>query len=110
MAILADVVLNPKFDQKELDLLKSQTLDGLTYNLKQPSFLANYVASKYSFGEHPAGGTPASIRHLSRRADISKFHENNYTVPTRSIFFAGDITPASAVIGSKVFLAEMGEN
>jgi zinc protease len=32
MSILADVVLNPKFAQDELDLLKSQTLDGLTYS------------------------------------------------------------------------------
>ena len=61
LAIMADVVLNPKFDQKEIDLVRSQTLDGLTYNLTQPSFLANYVAAKYSFNEHPAGGTPDSI-------------------------------------------------
>ncbi len=61
MEILSDVILNPKFDQSELDLLKSQYLDGLTYNLKQPGFLGNFVASKYSFDEHPAGGTPASI-------------------------------------------------
>ena len=61
MAIMSDVVLNPSFKQEEIDLLKSQTLDGLTYNLKQPGFLANYVAAKYSFNEHPAGGTPESI-------------------------------------------------
>ena len=77
MAILADVVLNPKFDQKELDLFKSQSLDGLTYNLKQPSFLANYVASKYSFDEHPAGGTPASIGSITT-SDVSAFHDKNY--------------------------------
>ncbi len=49
LAIMSDTVLNPEFKQNEIDLLKSQTLDGLTYNLKQPGFLANYVASKYSF-------------------------------------------------------------
>ena len=48
LAIMADVILNPKFDQKELDLLKSQTLDELTYNLKQPGFIASYVASKFT--------------------------------------------------------------
>ncbi|CAN5541887.1 hypothetical protein BH10ACI2_BH10ACI2_25860 [soil metagenome] len=95
MAIMSDVVLNPKFDQKELDLLKSQSLDGLTYNLKQPSFLANYVASKYSFNEHPAGGTPASISQIQRE-DIAKFYAVNF-VPVASVFiFSGDISPVRA--------------
>lgn len=95
MAILADVVLNPKFDQKELDLLKSQTLDGLTYNLKQPSFLANYAASKYSFGEHPAGGTPTSINSITREA-IESFYLANFTAPSSVLVFTGEIDPAKA--------------
>ncbi len=95
MAILADVVLNPKFDQKELDLLKSQTLDGLSYNLKQPGFLANYVASKYSFGEHPAGGTPETIARITT-ADVAKFKANKYTPDNAVLIFTGDITAARA--------------
>jgi len=66
MAIMADVALNPIFKQEELNLLKSQALDELKYNLTQPGFIANYVASRYSFGEHPSGGTPVSIDALSR--------------------------------------------
>ncbi len=95
MAILADVVLNPQFDQKEIDLLKTQTLDGLTYNLKQPSFLANYVVSKYSFKEHPAGGTPSSIGAISR-SDILKFQKDHYKPVNSVLVFAGDISAATA--------------
>ena len=103
MAILADVVLNPKFDQKELDLLKSQTLDELTNNLKQPSFLANYVASKYSFGEHPAGGTPDSIKGMTRD-DIVAFHTANFRPDDAVLIFTGDIAPGSAeAISQKAF-------
>jgi len=91
MGILADVVLNPAFKQEELDLLKSQTLDELTYNLKQPSFIANYVASKYSFGEHPAGGTPSSIPSITT-ADVLNFHSQNYRSPDSVLVFTGDIT------------------
>lgn len=95
LAIIADVVLNPKFDQQELDLLKSQTLDELNGNLKQPGFIASYVASKYSFGEHPAGGTPASIQSISR-ADVVRFHSQNY-VPDKSVLiFSGNINSARA--------------
>ena len=95
MAILADVVLNPKFDQKELDLLKTQTLDGLTYNLKQPGFLANFVASKYSFREHPAGGTPETIKAITRK-DIVDFKKIQYQPDNSVLIFTGDITPVRA--------------
>ena len=103
LAILADVVLNPSFDSKELDLLKSQTLDGLTYNLKQPSFLANYAASKYSFGEHPAGGTPASIGSITA-ADVIAFHSANYRSDRAVLIFTGDISETKATgVATKLF-------
>lgn len=103
MAIMADVVLNPVFDQKELDLLKSQSLDGLTYNLKQPGFLANYVASRYSFNEHPAGGTPASIGSITQ-SDVAAFHSKNYRSDMAVLIFAGDITlERAAAAAEKLF-------
>ena len=95
LAIMSDAVLNPSFKQDEIDLLKSQTLDGLTYNLKQPGFLANYVASKYSFNEHPAGGTPNSINAVTRE-DINEFHKENYTPKNAVLIFTGDITAEKA--------------
>ncbi len=95
MTIMADTVLNPSFKQDEIDLLKSQTLDGLTYNLKQPGFLANYVASAYSFNKHPADGTPDSINAL-KRDDIAGFHKESYLPDNSVLIFVGDITPAKA--------------
>lgn len=94
-AILSDVVLNPTFSQKELDLLKAQALDGLSYNLKQPGFLANYVASVYGFNEHPAGGTPESIKAISR-ANVLAFKRDNYKPNESALIFTGDIGPSTA--------------
>jgi zinc protease len=90
MAIMADVVLNPAFDQKELDLLKSQALDGLKYSLTQPGFLATYAASRYSFDEHPVGGTPGSLASISRN-DVTTFAKKNYVPKNAVLIFAGDI-------------------
>ena len=103
MAIMADVVLNPAFDQKELDLLKSQTLDGLTYNLKQPSFLANYVASRYSFDEHPAGGTPTSIASITQ-SDVMGFHAANFNPGNAVLIFTGDISVDTANVTAGKYL------
>jgi zinc protease len=102
LAVMSDAVLDPAFKQEELDLLKSQTLDELKYNLKQPSFIANYVASKYSFGEHPAGGTPGSIDSITR-TDVTAFHAN-YSPSNSVLIFAGDISILQAeALAKKAF-------
>jgi zinc protease len=102
MAIMADVVLNPSFKQAELELLKSQTLDELKASLAQPAALANYVASVYSFGEHPAGGTPDSVAALSRD-DLVAFYTKHFTPESAVIIFGGDISAASATSLSAKF-------
>jgi len=103
VAIMSDLVLHPKFDAKELDLLRSQTLDGLTYNLKQPSFIANFVGSKFSFSEHPAGGTPASITSITT-SDVVAFHNANYKPTNAVLIFTGDISAKSAsALADKAF-------
>lgn len=100
MEIMADVVLNPAFSDDELKLAKSQTLDELTYNLTQPGFLANYVATRYSFGEHPAGGTPASIEAISQ-SDVAAFYSDNYRPAESVLIFVGDISPEKATASAE---------
>ncbi len=90
MAILADVAINPTFPQEELGLLKSQEIDGLTYNMTQPGFLSNYVASVYSLDEHPAGGTLASLNAIGR-AQVESFYKKNFDPNGAVLIFAGDI-------------------
>lgn len=95
LAILSDSVLNPVFKQEEIDLLKSQTLDSLSYNLTQPGFLANYVASAYTFGEHPTGGTPESINGITRDK-IVEFHKEGYYPENAVLLFTGNISSLNA--------------
>jgi len=105
MAIMADVVLNPSFTQKELDLVKSQTLDELKGNLTQPSFLANYAATKYAFDEHPLSGTAASIEAMTRD-DVTTFYNAQYSPDASVLIFVGDITADQAErLGKKFFEA-----
>ncbi len=102
LEIMSDTVLSPAFKQDEIDLLKSQTQDGLAYSLTQPGFLANYVASKYTFGEHPAGGTPASIASISRD-DIVVFHKSYYMPSNAVLIFTGDISAKDAQMVSEKY-------
>jgi zinc protease len=95
MTIMSDVVLNPTFKQEEINLIKSQSLDNLAYNLTQPGFLANYVSSAYSFKEHPAGGTPNSLKNITRQ-DIVDFHRIYFDPSDAVLIFTGDISELTA--------------
>lgn len=96
MGIFSDVVRNPTFPQSEIDLLKAQTLAGLKSQLSQPSSLASYAASVYSFREHPIGGTPASIQSITK-GDIEAFYQKHYRPAGAVLIFVGDITLEKAV-------------
>ncbi len=95
MDILADVILKPKFDEAELDLLKSQTLDSLTFSLKQAGSLTSYAASTYAFLEHPAGGTADTIAKITV-SDVKRYYNAMFDRSRAVLIFAGDISPANA--------------
>ena len=102
LAIMSDVVINPTFAKPEIDLYKTQTLDALNVQLKQPSSLAGFVASRYSFDEHSAAGTPETIAKISR-TDILKFYQKTY-LPTDSVLiFTGDISSEEALMLAKKY-------
>lgn len=95
VGILADAALNPAFAQSEIDLYKKQTLDDLNVALKQPGSLASFAASRYSFGEHPAIGTPDSINAITR-ADILHYYRFHYSPKNAVLIFTGDISSDDA--------------
>ncbi len=95
LAIMSDVVLNPTFAPSEIDLFKSQTNDELNVALKQPGSLASFVASRYSFGEHNAIGTPQSLESITD-TDIAKFYRQSYAPANAVLVFAGDIADSQA--------------
>ena len=98
MAIAADTVLNPTFSQEEIDRYKTQTLDELTVNLKEPSVLASYVANRVVFSDegygHPLSGTPESLGQI-KREDLIKIHLSYYKPNNSILIIAGDISPAT---------------
>ena len=97
LAILADVVLHPAFQQEEIDRLKRQRTDGIRVALQQPGSLASYVTTRVVFGDtaygHPVGGTIESLRAI-RRDDIVKLYEASYAPANATLIFSGNLTAA----------------
>lgn len=102
MSVMADFVIRPTFPADELNLLKKQRIDNLKVQLKQPGPVWNYVASRYSYGEHANEGTPESIERIRTR-DVETFHYANYHPKNAVLIFAGDITKEEGIRYGKLF-------
>jgi zinc protease len=104
LAIMSDTILNPTFLPKEVQLYKTQAIDNLNVQLKQPSSLAGFVASLYSFGEHAAFGTPESLAKINR-LKINAFYRKNFLPSNAVLIFAGDVTQEKAMALAKKYFS-----
>jgi zinc protease len=93
LELLADIVLNPVFPEKELTLYKQNTIEGLKVQRADAGFLAHERISKIIYGEHPYGviaPSPADIERISREQLID-FHRRMFAPNNAILIAVGDI-------------------
>jgi zinc protease len=98
LALASDILLNPSFPEKEIDLYKVRTRAGLEEQRSDPDFLRQERYSKAVYGSHPAasvGLTRESLEKITRESLVS-FHKSNYVPDHAIIGVSGDITLAEA--------------
>ena len=95
--LVGDAVIRPTFADKELELLRTQTLSGLQVQLSRPEVLADRIFRKAIYGEHPyaRSPTPASVGSITR-ADVVAYHRARLVPGGALLVLAGDVTPADA--------------
>jgi zinc protease len=98
VALLADEELHPRFDAKDFDVVKQQTVGSLTGVITAPDHLAAVALSKALY---PAGdpeqrfATPASVGSLTL-ADVKAWFALAYRPDLTTIVVIGDVTPDQA--------------
>ncbi len=104
-SLLSEVLMQPTFDQAEIDRLKKEVKAGIIRGEQEPEVVASKAFAKAVFGEaHPYGrpveGTLDSLDKISRE-DIKSFHERLYAPNNAIMAVVGDITAdeAKALIG-----------
>lgn len=97
MELLADAAVRPALPAEEVELLRTQTLSGLTLELSQPASLASRFFAGSLYGDHPYGRrpTPASVRSITRD-DLVAFREARLRPRSALLVIAGDLTLARA--------------
>jgi len=102
LAVAADVVRNPAFDQTEMDRLRGRWIAGIGQEKAQPVQLALRTLPPLLYGDDHAYGIPytgsgtvASIEGMTRD-DLVTFHTDWIRPDNATIFMVGDITLAEA--------------
>ena len=100
MRLMAEVVLEPAFDEGEFTKLLTQEVTGLQIRQQDPSYLAERQFNKIVFGEHPYSrptkGTPDLLGQI--HPDDLKLWWSKFARPDQAtLIFAGDITLPKAV-------------
>ena len=98
--LLSDVLLNPVFDQKEIDRKVKETLAELRRQKEEPNIVAGQAFAKAVFGDHPYGRTNddvASYLPKLTRQDIVDFYSARYTPENSIIAVVGDVSEKEIV-------------
>jgi len=100
MELLAEVVLEPSFDEAEFEKLRKQVLTSLAVEAATPSYLADKEFRKRLYGRHPYArtvkGEPADVEALQVE-DLKQWWSTFVRPDRATLIFAGDIDQAKAV-------------
>ncbi|MDF1501545.1 insulinase family protein [Roseisolibacter sp. H3M3-2] len=91
--LLGDAVARPAFPDKEIDLLRTQTLSALQLEQSQPASIAARVFAAGLYGDHPYGRrpTPETVRAITK-ADLTAFQQTRLRPRGGLLVIAGDVT------------------
>jgi zinc protease len=89
--LMGDAVLRPSFPEKEVELLRTQTLSGLEAQKSQPASLASKAFREAIYGNLPyaRNQSPASVKAITRQ-DILAFHNQRLKPGGALLVVAGD--------------------
>jgi zinc protease len=98
--LLADVLMNPVFDQKEIDRKVKETLAAIQRQKEEPEVIAGEAFTKAVFGAHPYGRTSDDVAaYLPRitQRDIQDFYSRRYGPNDCIVAIVGDVTEKETV-------------
>jgi zinc protease len=100
-ALAKEMLFEPRWDAKEFELAKNQTIEGLKRSETAPASIAQSVFSKLLFGQdnilsNNSAGTIKSVGTISLD-DLKKYYESYFSPKICKISIVGDITQEKAI-------------
>jgi len=98
--LLADVLLNPIFPEREVDLERRSQIAGIKADEEQVTSVARNLVRENLFGSHPYGlrnlGSPASVAAITP-AQLREFHKNFVCAANGVVSVFGDVQAEEVV-------------
>ncbi|MFZ3090126.1 MAG: pitrilysin family protein [Nitrospirota bacterium] len=98
--LLSDILMNPAFDEKEIERERSQTLAGIINQKDDPGAIASNAFSKILYLRHPysrpSEGLEGTLPKI-KKEDIINFHRKYYRPNNTIMSVVGNITQDEAV-------------
>jgi len=101
MDLVAEILLEPRWDEKEFARIKTSTINGIKRNEANPNVIANQVYNKILYGEdhpfaYPTSGTVESVESLKIQ-DLKDYYNNNFSPTVSRMHIVGDISKSEAL-------------
>ncbi|MEE9162767.1 MAG: pitrilysin family protein [Candidatus Neomarinimicrobiota bacterium] len=92
--LFTDVILHPRFDPRELELVRQRMVAAIAAEDEEPSRYAHRVANELYYEGHPYGvsvnGMTTSIVSLTRK-DLIQYHRGDFTKNRMLLVILGDL-------------------
>ncbi len=101
LALAQEILLDPRWDEKEFERIKQETVENIMRQNVRPSTVAGNVFNKLIYGpnhilSNSTYGTPESVAEITID-DLKKFHQDNFSPSVTYISIAGNISHDQAV-------------
>lgn len=105
MALVEEILLQPRWDEKEFARIKTSTINGIKRNEANPNVIANQVYNKILYGEnhpfaYPTSGTVASVESIKIQ-DLKDYYNNYFSPSVSRMHIVGDVSKAEALKAAK---------
>ena len=106
LALVQDMIVNPKWDEEEFDLLKTKRLNDIKLAEGNPNAIARREAAALSYDpSHPyhySGYGPAEKMEAITLNDVKAFHSRNYAPENTVLHVVGAVTKADVQAAANV--------
>lgn len=101
MALVQEILLQPRWDEKELERIKTSTINNIKRNQANPERIAREVFYKVLYGEghpfaHPTSGTEESVESISMQ-DLKEYYGSFFSPSISRFHIVGDVSREDAL-------------
>lgn len=101
IALVSEILLEPRWDEKEFDLLKQSTISSIQRSKANPNSIASNEFSKLLYGENNIlaynnSGTETSVENISL-TDLETYYNTNLTPKLSNFHVVGAISESEVI-------------